>query len=72
MTQPTQLQFTVPDMDCQGCVSSITAAIKRLDSRAAISADLETKHVAVGAKAEPEDIRRAIEDAGFTVQAARS
>jgi copper chaperone len=72
MAQPTQLQFIVPDMDCQGCVSSITAAIKRLDSHAAIAADLETKHVVVGAKAEPEEILRAIEEAGFTVQAARS
>lgn len=72
MNESAQLQFIVPDMDCQGCVSSITAAIQRLDSRARVAADLETKQVVVGARAEPDDIKHAIEDAGFTVQAAPS
>ena len=70
MASLTQQQFTVPDMDCQSCVSSITAAVQRLDGRAIIAADLKTKHVVVGSKAEAHEIMHAIEGAGFTVKAA--
>ncbi len=63
-------EFTVPDMDCQGCVASITQAVKKLDNTASIAADLATKHVVVGSTAEAQAVAQAIEGAGFTVQAA--
>jgi copper chaperone len=69
MTQSTKLQFTVPDMDCDGCVSSITAAVQRIDAGATVAADLETKFVVVGTVVEGNKIAAAIEDAGYTVKA---
>ncbi len=69
MARTPQLQFSVPDMDCQGCVSSITAAVKRLDAEASVAADLETKLVAIGSNAAAPELAAAIEKAGFTVQA---
>lgn len=69
MAQSTPLQFIVPDMDCEGCVSSITRAVQRLDADASVSADLTTKHVIVGSTVEAHEIAHAIEGAGFTVKA---
>ncbi len=62
------LRFTVPDMDCGGCVRSITEAIHRLDPTAQVAADLETKLVSVGGTADANIYAGAIEDAGFTVE----
>jgi copper chaperone len=58
--------YTVPDMDCGGCVASITRAIKTLDDAATVQADLNTKHVEIVSRLSAETIRSAIEDAGFT------
>lgn len=62
--------FIVPDMDCQGCVASITAAVRRIDGKASVTADLDTKHVVIGSDARAQEIAAAIEDSGFTVKAA--
>ena len=70
MTTSPALHFTVPDMDCGGCVRSITEAIHRLDPAAKVEADLETKLVSVGGEAEVASYAGAIEDAGFTVEKA--
>jgi copper chaperone len=70
MAQSAPIQFTVSDMDCQSCVSSITAAVKRVDAGASVAADLGTKHVVVGSSVEAHEIADAIESAGFTVKAA--
>ena len=59
--------YVVPDMDCGGCVASITSAVKRLDAKAVVDANLETKQVKVEGDLAPEAVRAAIEDAGFTV-----
>ena len=58
--------YTVPDMDCGGCVASITKAVQKLDGKATVNADLDTKKVEVTSSVSPEAIRAAIEDAGFT------
>lgn len=64
------LHFTVPDMDCGGCVRSITEAIHRLDPAAQVDANLETKLVTVGGTAEAKAYANAIEAAGFDVEKA--
>lgn len=68
MTTSPALRFTVPDMDCGGCVRSITEAIHRLDPAAQVNADLNTKLVSIGGTAEAKIYAGAIEDAGFTVE----
>jgi copper chaperone len=64
MTQ--DLIFSVPDMDCGGCVRAITEAVHSLDATASVAADLATKRVSIGT-ASAADFGKAIEDAGFTV-----
>ncbi len=70
MAESTPLQFTVPDMDCQSCVNSIAEAVHGVDKDAHVAADLKTKLVVIGSDAKAEDIAAAIENAGFTVEAA--
>ncbi len=67
MSSVTKYQFTVPDMDCEGCVASIQKAVRKLDDGASVMADLNTKEVVVGSKATVQAIKSAIEDAGYEV-----
>jgi copper chaperone len=60
--------FTIPDMDCGGCVRAITEAVHRLDAAATVQADLATKLVQVNGTG---DFAAAIESAGFTVSPAQ-
>jgi len=70
MAKSTPLQFKVPDMDCQSCVSSIEKAVHQIDAQASVAADLKTKQVIIGSeKAEVHEMMAAIEKAGFEVQA---
>jgi len=71
MAKSTPLQFKVPDMDCQSCISSIEQAVHKVDANASVAADLETKQVIIGSeKAEIHEMMAAIEAAGFEVEAA--
>jgi copper chaperone CopZ len=70
MPKSTPLQFDVPSMDCESCIESITKAVHKIDPEASVSADLATKRVVIGGDGEPHDFIRAIQNAGFDVQAA--
>jgi copper chaperone CopZ len=70
MPESTPLQFDVPDMDCESCIRSITEAVQKLDPAAHVSADLATKRVVIGSGGDVQDFVTAIEEAGFTVNAA--
>lgn len=59
------LQFTVPDMCCNGCVRSITKIVQNLDADAKVEADLETKKVSVDTKVEKDKVVAALEKGGF-------
>lgn len=61
------LHFNVPDMDCAGCVRSITDSIHRLDADAKVETNLENKDVCITGQAEAKAYAKAIEDAGFTI-----
>lgn len=61
------LRFNVPDMDCGGCVRSITEAIHQLDSAAKVEANLEGKEVCVTGNADAKAYAQAIKNAGFSV-----
>jgi copper chaperone len=58
--------FHVPDMTCGGCVSAITAAVKRADPKAEVVADLASHDVRVTAGVPDAALLGVIEDAGFT------
>lgn len=63
-------RFTVPDMTCNGCVKAITAAVQRLDPKATVAADLPTRLVEIASAKPAAELAAAIDDAGFTAQAA--
>lgn len=58
--------FHVPDMTCGGCVSSITAAVKRADPAATVVADLGAHEIRITATLPDATLQTAIEDAGFS------
>jgi len=64
------IRFTIPDMECEGCVGSITRAVHAKDSLATVSADLTTHLVSINSQLDPTILAAAIDAAGFTIQAA--
>ena len=64
------IQLNVPDMTCGHCVSTITKAVKELDSGARVEASVADHMVRVESKASQEEVLRCIADAGYTPRAA--
>ncbi len=59
--------FRVPDIHCDGCIRSLTSAVRDLDAGATLHADLATKLVRVETTAQDDAVAEAMRDAGFTV-----
>jgi copper chaperone CopZ len=62
------IQFRVPDIHCDGCVRSLTGAVRGVDAKAEFQADMETKMVRIETTVGEESIAEAMRDAGFTVE----
>ncbi len=62
------MELTVPSIMCEGCVETITKAIKNLDPQAQVSADLARKTITVQTTTSRSDICTAIANTGHTVQ----
>ena len=62
------LELKVPSMVCNGCVETVSKAIKTVESDAEVDINLETKMVKVDAKASPESIKQAITATGHTIE----
>lgn len=60
------MNFSVQGMTCGGCARAVSNAIQRVDPAASVEVDVPTKKVAVQSAVDPERIRKAIEDAGYT------
>jgi len=60
------IEFTVNDMTCGHCVSSVTKAVKEADAAARCEIDLGTKRVRITSDQPADAFRTAIEEAGFT------
>jgi copper chaperone CopZ len=60
-------RFTIPDMDCQGCVASITRAVQKLDQTATVRADLATHLVEIQSAQSSQSLAAVIDAAGYTV-----
>lgn len=61
------LQFTVPDMACSACASTITQAVTAIDPGAKVAADPATKRVNIETQAAETAVKEAIAAAGYTV-----
>lgn len=60
------IEFTVRDMTCGHCASTITKAVKGVDAGGRCEVDLDGKRVRIESARPAEEFRAAIEDAGFT------
>jgi copper chaperone len=69
-TETTMYQFNVEDMTCGHCVSSVTQAVKAVDSHAEVDISLRDKRVSVRSSAAQDEIAQAIREAGYTPRAA--
>ena len=58
-------EFSIPDMSCGHCVSSVTKAIKAVDPDAIADVDLIKRRAAVETKADAKSISDALENAGY-------
>jgi copper chaperone CopZ len=63
-------QFRIADIHCDGCIRSLTGAVRELDERATLQADLTTKLVRVETIAGDDAVAEAMRDAGFIVEPA--
>ncbi len=63
-------EFRIPEIHCEGCIRSLTGAVRDLDDKAVLHADLATKMVRINTTAGDDAVAEAIRDAGFTVEAA--
>lgn len=62
--------FTVTGMACGGCEDNVEDSVGAIEGVSSVEADNETDTVEVEAEAVPAgDIRAAIEDAGYEVEA---
>jgi copper chaperone len=59
-------EFSVPDMTCGHCASTITGALKAEDPKAKIEIDLSRHVVKVESALAQEEIARQIAQAGYT------
>lgn len=61
------IEFKVEGMTCGGCARGVTNALKRVDAAAVVDVDLAGKTVSVNSTADTQQLKQAIETAGFSV-----
>ncbi len=60
------LVFDIPNMSCGHCERAITEAVKGLDPRATVRADLDSKKVEVDTTADRQAVVARLTDAGYS------
>ena len=68
--QPTEdsalTHFRVPDMTCEGCVRSVTQAVRARDPGSRVEADLPNHQVSIASSLDGRELASVLEDAGYT------
>ena len=59
------LEFSLPDMSCGHCASTITQTCKLVDPAAKVEVDLNAKKVKVKSSEDPKDFAEALAEAGY-------
>lgn len=62
------MNFKVPSMVCDGCVTTVKEAILAQEPNAKVDIDLNTKQVKVDTEASQESIEQVVTAAGHTVE----
>lgn len=60
------IEFTVNDMTCGHCASTITRAVKEVDASGSCEIDVSARRVRIESSHPAEEFREAIEEAGYT------
>ena len=60
------IEFTVNDMTCGHCASTITKAVKEVDGAARCEIDLAARTVRIQSGREAAEFQAAIDEAGYT------
>ena len=60
------IEFTVNDMTCGHCESTIRRVVKEVDAASRCDVDLAGKRVRIESARAPGEFRSAIEEAGYT------
>lgn len=63
-------EFKVTGMTCGSCANTITYALRSLDSKVKVSADLKSQTLRVDSNHDQEEITALIEEAGYPVVSA--
>lgn len=61
------MEFTIARMSCGACARAVTNAVQGVDPAAKVDVDLGDKRVSIDTAAQKEDVRRAIEQAGYEI-----
>jgi len=65
-------EFQVEGMSCQHCVAAVTRSIQEIDSAAKVQVDLEEGKVVVASSKTVDDLKEAIDEAGYFVLSAKT
>lgn len=63
------LRFSIPRMSCGHCASTITTAVKALDTKAEIETDLPAQEIRVRSTANAHEITEALLAVGYESEA---
>ncbi len=58
------MELSIPSIVCEGCVETISKAIKEIDSKAQITPNLASKTISLQTTASLDEIRTAITNTG--------
>ncbi|MEX3639200.1 heavy-metal-associated domain-containing protein [Paraburkholderia sp. BR14320] len=65
------IELHVEGMSCQHCVAAVTTAIREHDAAAQVQVDLASGRVVVESAQPIEELKAAIDEAGYTVTSPR-
>lgn len=63
------MQFSIPNMTCNGCARGVTAIIQDLDPNATVQVNLSDKTIQVQSKLSVEQIKNALDNDDFPATA---
>jgi len=70
MSEPSQQTYRVEGMTCEHCVAAVSAEISEIPGVSGVEVDLDAGRVVVnGSDVAREDVRAAVEEAGYSLAA---
>lgn len=64
-------ELQVEGMTCNHCVAAVTRSVKEIDSSAKVDIDLAAHKVCIDSKADIDDIKSAVAEAGYDVTSSK-